>query len=340
MAIAWFAIAAIVTVQGTAGTSSCCGKAASQACDVVAQGKGVQITRTDLEKAEIAFLAQMGVKRDAVPKERLASLQKSILQGLVSEALLLQVANHTKIQGVDSKIQAEIAKLQSRFKDEAAFHEQLAKAGLTLDQVKETLGQQIRMQEAIAAHVPKVTDPSAGDVEKYYNDHKAAFAQPSAIRASHVLTLVPKDSTSEVKAQKKKTIEAARARVIKGEDFAAVAKEVSDDKASAVQGGDLGFFAQGEMVPEFDQAAAKTKKGEVSPVFETPYGFHFVKVIDIKPASTASLDEVRSHIAEYLKERESAAGMQNYLKQLEKEAGITYSLATTESTDTSPGGDT
>ena len=321
-------------------SKSCSDTTKSRAGDVVARGKGIQVTRAELEKVEAAFLEHQGIKRDAIPPERLAVLQKKLLEGLVSEALLLQVADHSKISGVEARVQAEIAKVQARYKDEAAFHAQLAKAGLTIAEIKENLGKQIRIQEALAAHVPKAADPTAGDVEKYYNEHKETFAQPAGIRASHVLTLAPRDATPAVKAQKKKAIETARARVIKGEDFAKVAKEVSDDKGSAAQGGDLGFFAQGQMVPEFERVAAKSKKDKISPVFETPYGYHFLKVTDTKPAGTVPLETVRSEIARFLTESKKAEGIQAYLKKLEQDAGITYCLAVVESPDVSPGGKT
>lgn len=331
-AIAGLAGLSLILLGGMARAGTCCPTSKTTTSDVVAKGKGIQITRAELEKAESEFFAGQGIRPDAIPAKELASFRKSLLQGLVSEALLLKAADNTRITGVDEKVREQIAKVQSRFKDEAEFNAQLAKSGMTLAQVKENLGRQIRIQEALSTHVPKVTDPSAQEIEKYYNDHKASFSQPAAIRASHVLTLVPRDATPEVKAQKKKAIEAARKRVIGGEDFAKVAKEVSDDKASGEQGGDLGYFSEGEMVSEFHSTATKTKKGDVSPVFETPYGWHFMKVTDTKPASTLALEEVRPQIAGFLKEKQMAEGIQTYLKKLEQDAGVTYSLATTETT--------
>ncbi|WP_010283526.1 peptidylprolyl isomerase [Bacillus timonensis] len=97
------------------------------------------------------------------------------------------------------------------------------------------------------------------------------------IKASHILVQVPQEATEEQKAEAKKKIDEAKKKLDNGEKFEDVAKEYSDD-GSAQNGGDLGWFGKGRMVPEFEEAAFALKEGEVSDIVESQYGYHIIKV--------------------------------------------------------------
>ena len=148
------------------------------------------------------------------------------------------------------------------------------------------------------------------DVEAYYNAHGSEFEQPRRVRVAHVLVRVPPVGGSDAENQAKAKVEAVIKRAQAGEDFGKLAKEVSEDTANAAQGGDLGFVRAGDLVPQFEQAAFALKKGEVSPApVRTPFGYHAIKVQDVKEGGKAPLKEVAAKIRDKLaaERSESAA---------------------------------
>jgi len=139
---------------------------------------------------------------------------------------------------------------------------------------------------------------SEGDLEKYYQRHLDRFEVPEQVRASHLLIRVPQDATAAVQAEKRALIESLREKALQGEDFAALAKRYSEDPGSGKQGGDLGFFSRGTMVPSFENAAFSLNVGAISEVVTTDFGYHLIRLsarqaAQIKPL-TAVIEEVRA----------------------------------------------
>jgi peptidyl-prolyl cis-trans isomerase D len=137
------------------------------------------------------------------------------------------------------------------------------------------------------------------EVEYYYEDNREMFAQKKEIRARHILfKLDPKAPEEEVgKVREKASAVLEKAR--RGDDFADLAKKYSEGP-SAQKGGDLGYFGKGQMVKPFEEAAFKMKKGEISELVRTQFGYHIIKVEDVKEARTKTLEEVRGEIKKTL----------------------------------------
>ncbi len=131
------------------------------------------------------------------------------------------------------------------------------------------------------------------DAEAYYNEHAAEFEQPRRVHAAHVLVRVPPVGGSEAENKAKAKVEDVLKRARAGEDFAKLAKEVSEDTANAERGGDLGLVGPGELVPAFEQAAFALKKGELAPApVRTPFGYHAIKVLDVKEGGRTPFKDV------------------------------------------------
>jgi peptidyl-prolyl cis-trans isomerase D len=143
--------------------------------------------------------------------------------------------------------------------------------------------------------------PSDAEVEKYYTEHASDYEKPAQVRASHVLVRVPDTGGSEAEDKAKAKIADVIRRAKAGEDFAKLAREISEDPGSKENGGDLGLVRKGEMVPQFEQAVFAMKAGEISaePV-RTPFGFHAIKVTDVQPGGKTPLKEVAPQIRERL----------------------------------------
>ncbi len=136
---------------------------------------------------------------------------------------------------------------------------------------------------------------SEDDLKEYYEDNIDMFTQEKEVKASHILFRVPPNATPEEQEKIKKKAESVLEMAKKGEDFAKLAKEYSDDP-SKENGGDLGYFKRGRMIKPFEDAAFSLKKGEISGLVKTSYGYHIIKVDDIKEKKVKQFDEVRAQI--------------------------------------------
>jgi peptidyl-prolyl cis-trans isomerase D len=141
---------------------------------------------------------------------------------------------------------------------------------------------------------PKVSD---AEVEKHYTEHIKEFETPRQVQASHILVRVPDTGGSEAEDRARDKVADVIKRAKAGEDFARLAREVSEDPGTKDRGGDLGMVTPGTMVPDFEKALFALKKGEVTaePV-RTPFGFHAIKVGDAKEGSRTPLKEVAPQI--------------------------------------------
>ncbi|WP_233829925.1 SurA N-terminal domain-containing protein [Paraburkholderia sp. ZP32-5] len=146
--------------------------------------------------------------------------------------------------------------------------------------------------------------PSDADLKKYYDDNLAHFRTEGEVRASHILIAAPKDASAADKAKAKQKAEEVLAQVKAHPDqFAQIAQQNSQDPGSASKGGDLGYFGRGMIAggQAFDDAVFALKKDEISGIVQTDFGFHIVKVTDVKPTVTRSFDEVKDQITKELK---------------------------------------
>jgi len=144
-------------------------------------------------------------------------------------------------------------------------------------------------------------------VQQYYDDHKTAYMQPEQVHARHILFKVAPDAPPQQKEEARKKAEEVLKKVKAGEDFATLAQQYSED-SSAAQGGDLGTFPRGKMVPQFEKAAFALAPGATSEIVRSPFGFHIIKVEAKEEARTQPLEEVRPQVVEAVK-REKARDM-------------------------------
>ena len=139
------------------------------------------------------------------------------------------------------------------------------------------------------------------DAEKYYQEHPSEYEAPRELRVSHLLIRVPQTGGSAAEDKAKAKAADAIRRVKAGEPFAKVAKEMSEDPGSGQTGGDLGFIKKGEMVPDFEKAAFALKKGEMTPEpIRTAFGFHAIKVEDVREGGKKPLKDVAAQIKDKL----------------------------------------
>lgn len=164
--------------------------------------------------------------------------------------------------------------------------------------------------EALAKN-ETVTDE---EIASYYEANKASMEQKEQVRARHILVMSKDSDPKEVQAAAAKKIEKVLKKAQAGEDFAALAKEYSEGP-SGPNGGELGWFARGAMVPDFETVAFATKKGEISGLVKTRFGWHIIKVEDRKEAKLKTLDEAKGEIKEQIAQEKAGEQVTELLDQ-------------------------
>jgi peptidyl-prolyl cis-trans isomerase D len=158
----------------------------------------------------------------------------------------------------------------------------------------------------------QVTVPE-NEIEAFYKQNNAQYSTPEQLAASHILLKIEGKDEAAVRTQAEELSKRAKA----GEDFAALAKQFSEDDSNNTTGGSLGEFGRGTMVPEFEQAAFAMKPGDVSDPVKTSFGYHIIKVEKNQPATTRPLAEVRSEIEDQLKWQKAQQQAESTAKGLE-----------------------
>ncbi len=137
-------------------------------------------------------------------------------------------------------------------------------------------------------------------LQAQYDEQAAKYVTPEERHTRHILIQLTPDADEETTTAALDKASSVVSRLDAGEDFALLAKELSDDPGSAANGGDLGFFGRGLMTPEFENAAFELQPGEVSKPVKSPFGFHVIEVVEIKPEVATPLDDVRDELTAQL----------------------------------------
>ena len=174
----------------------------------------------------------------------------------------------------------------------------------------------------IATEIDPKVSVSADEVTTFYAENPAMFEQPEKVHARHILMKATPGDPQEARDAAKARAVAARERALAGEDFAALATELSEGP-SAPQGGDLGFFAREQMVGPFADAAFALELGGISDVVETQFGYHVIKVEEKRAPSTMSLDEAREPLGRMLHDQKAGELLSKTLDGLTEAATVT-----------------
>ncbi len=152
------------------------------------------------------------------------------------------------------------------------------------------------------------------EINAFYQQNLTQYQTPAQVRASHILFKLEGKDEKAVQAQAEEVLKKAKAP---NADFAALAKQYSEDDTNNMNGGDLDYFGRGRMVAEFEQAAFGMKAGETSDLVKTAFGFHIIKVVENQPESTRALAEVRAELEDQLKWQKAQAEAESIAQSLE-----------------------
>jgi peptidyl-prolyl cis-trans isomerase C len=192
---------------------------------------------------------------------------EKFLEDMIAEKLFLAEARRRKLDG-DEELRREVERYR----------------------------EQLMVEKLLSQEVLTVPPPAPGEVEKFWAANREGFSVPELTRLSHIFVRPGEDESEESVIERCLSI---RARLEGGEDFAAVAREVSEG-SSKVRGGDLGYFREEQIVPEFRPAVSELAAGEVSGPIKTESGYHLLMVTDIRPPRQKTFEESREEVTAIL----------------------------------------
>lgn len=232
------------------------------------------------------------------------------LEGMIDDKIIELEAKKEKITVSKEDIDEEFSNFVENAGGEDAFKAALEQSGMTEKQFKEDITQYLSIRKLIEPLV-EVTDE---EIESYFEENKESFGTQDEVEASHIL--VEDENLAKEIAEKLKD----------GGDFAELATEHSEDPGSAVNGGELGFFPRGEMMPEFEEAAFSMEVGAISDLVKTDFGYHIIHVTDKKEAKEATLEDNKEDIKEALFEEKLNTEYATWLEKAREEYDIKNTL--------------
>ena len=249
--------------------------------NIVAKVNGVAISETELQE----FLLQQG--------------GSEALDTLIQQSIIKQESEKQSIQVSEADIDTELATVKASFDSEDAFNQALETSGMTLDDLRKNILTNIQIIRLLDAKQP-ITEE---EIQLYFETNKDSLGVAEEVKASHIL-VATEELANDVKA-----------KIVAGEDFAELAKQYSTDESTKELGGDLGFFAKGDMVKEFEEVAFSLEVGLVSAPVKTEYGYHIIKVEDKTEAKAATLEESNDKIKEALLEQKMDTEFDPWLQE-------------------------
>jgi len=269
----------------------------TQLPEVLARVNGEAISKSDFEDAIRTAEQQAGTP---VPPDQRDRVYRQILDQMIGYKLLTQESKARKVNIPDADVEARIISLKQQFPTEDAFKQALAQRHMTVEQIKADARQNLAISKLVDDEIAPKVAVKAEDVQSFYQQNPQNFTESEKVHASHILISAPKTADAATRDKARAKAETILKDVQSGKDFATLAKQNSEDPGSAANGGDLGFFQQGQMVPQFNEVAFSLKPGAVSKVVETDFGYHIIKVIEKQPGRTVPLDEAKPRIEQYL----------------------------------------
>jgi parvulin-like peptidyl-prolyl isomerase len=249
-------------------------------------------------------------------------LYYTVVDRLVEQALVAQETDRRGMVISEDEVQASVTQLKAMAGSEEAFQKILAENSISMDDVIRDTRTNLTMKafyEAVVTETPSVTEE---EIATFYEDNAHEFAPQPEVHARHILLRTQPDMDDLTRADVNRRAEAVLAEAKQTSDFAALAREHSEDEISGPNGGDLSWFRRGRMVAPFDSAAFALDAGEISGLVETQYGFHIIKVEERRESQALTLDQVRPNIEGRLTQEKSQALFKEAVAELRSAATV------------------
>jgi parvulin-like peptidyl-prolyl isomerase len=293
-----------------------CSFPALAAKDVVAKVGGIAVSSYELNR-EIQKIMPMNASfHGGISKEKIEEIRQKALDILIERTYKVRYALAEEIAADNKIIDEKFKKIRERYKKNAEFKKALG--GETPEALRTSMYRELLAEKAEQVAVGDKVKVSAEQVRAFYDKNKETYMRPKQFKASHILVKVDPSSNAQEKAVFKKKAEDLAVKARAGEDFYDLAYYNSDDRSRYV-GGDIGYFHEGQTVPEFETELKKMKPGETSNPVQTRFGYHIIKLVEVNEARQLTFEEVGDKIRESLKKRQRDALYEEWMTGLKKQ---------------------
>lgn len=250
------------------------------------------------------------VTKDELFNEMVRTYGDQSINALLANKIAEEEADKLKIDISKDELAENISLIKSQYGTSEAFDTMLKTSGMTMKDLEADLKKNLILEKVLMKRI-KNTDE---ELKAHFDGNTSNFGSPAEVKASHILV-----DTSE-KAQE------IFAELKGGADFAELAKKHSTDKGSATEGGELGFFTEGKMVPEFDAVAFKLAVGEISEPVQSEFGFHIIKVAEKKEAIPAEFEASKESVNDAVTKQKMQSEYGTWMEEKFKEYKVEIKL--------------
>lgn len=305
--LVYAAMKKLLTVFLAAVLLAACGPAAKKDSPVVATVNGENVYEEQLNQNLKFELSKYDIKIAEDPK-RIETARRTVLDRMINDEILYQTAKKAGIIISNGEIDEDLKRYKSRY-TEASFQKMLELKGIKYDQWREDKKRSIISDRLVEKEVVSKIDVSEAEIKKYYNARRKDFSHGEEIHARQILV-----DDAELAGR-------LRARLVAGENFAALAQEFSI-APEAKKGGDLGWFPRGRMPRAFDEACFPLPTGNISPVVKTEFGYHIFKVMGRREPASVKLEDVQDKIISRLKQEKMEESFNAWFEPIRKKAAV------------------
>jgi peptidyl-prolyl cis-trans isomerase C len=290
---------------------------------VVVRVNGEEITRGEEQKVMEAAMRQMAGQ---VPPQQMQQMQERMQQQirdqLITRALLNAAVAEAKIEVRDEEVTEALDQIRATVPEGQDFEAMIAASGSSLEELTAQIKEDMAIRKFLDGKTEGIADATEEEAREYYDTNPDRFQRPESVSASHILVKVDESDSDEAKAEKKAQIEKIRGDIIAETVTFEDAASSHSDCPSKAQGGSLGTFGKGQMVPEFEVAAFTQEIDEIGDVVETQFGYHIIKVSERSEEGVVEFDETKEQIVAFLSNQKKQQTVADFLKSLRDSATI------------------
>lgn len=297
-----------------------------QAMGAVLSVNGSEIARSKVQAQVDRVINQRGLNSGGITQPAVyQQIQRDVVDQLIVQKLLWQEAKRREFRSGDEAVDKQLEIVKQSFDTPQAFLFQIKAGGFTEKSYREDIRQRESVQEMINTDLAPKVIIGADEIETFYKENMDQMSQPEQRRARHILIKLAADDDA-ARALAIEKIHTIQEQLRDGADFEGLAREYSE-APSAPQGGDLGFFGRGQMVPAFENATFAMQPGETSDIVETRFGFHVIRLEEIREAQTVSVALASERISAYLRQAKLQEAVEDLVQDLRASAQIVNTLS-------------
>lgn len=270
------------------------------------------------------FYSEHGWSNDKI-KANLPELVEQAQNQAIGAKLLLEEAARLDISVNESEVDRQIDEIVNQIGGREAFQKALTAQKTTEPTFRAQIRQGKRVDKLVAQATAGTEEPTEADIEKYFSEHKDEFSKAEQVLAQHIL-VTPDSDTKTSKSEAYNKIKAIRDRIVSGSKTFESEAAAHSSCPSGKEGGSLGWFSRGMMVPAFDNAAFAMQVGDISDIIETEFGYHIIKKTDHDEGGEVDFDAVREQIRDLIRHSRRGAAMTAYVSELRDKAKIEMEL--------------